>query len=379
MQFYRDTYQWRVVAFTLLLAFLAVFFTRDLAAQNNASSFENLAAAATAAREANRAPQAIELYKQALLVNPNWQEGWWSLGLLEYGSEDYAGATESLSHFLTQQPDAGEALALRGLCEFETGEYAQSLSDIRQGLARGAADDAQHEQILRYHEAMLLTRLGNFGPALKAYAAFAERGLSSPELFVAIGVAALRMPLLPKETKAEQHAVLSAVGEATFQFMAGNQQESQREFENVFQQFPKARNAHFHYGNLLMAYGPEAASREFQRELEVAPDNTDARLMYAWTLLLQNRAEEALPYAKQIVQEKPELAASQLLIGRALVGTGDAAGGIEHLQKGLKLEPENLELHIALAKAFSKSGRTEEARRERALCVQMTRNVATRP
>ncbi len=379
MQSYRDTHDWTAIGFFFLLLLLTGFSCKNLAAQNNANSFEDLAAAATAAREANRAPQAIELYKQALLVNPDWQEGWWSLGLLQYRAEDYAAATESLSHFLTQQPDDGEALALRGLCEFETGEYAQSLEDIRKGLTHGAEEDAQHKEILRYHEAMLLTRLGSFEAALKAYAPFAEQGLSSPELFVAIGIAALRMPLLPKQTAADQKELLSAVGEATFRFMAGDQKAAQSAFEDLFRRFPTARTVHYHYGNLLMAFGPEAAAPQFKKELDVAPDNADALAMLAWSLLLEDRPEEALPYAKRVAQEKPELAASQLVYGRALVGTGSMADGIEHLRKGLKLEPNNLEVHIALAKAFSKSGREEEARRERALCMQMTRNVAAHP
>jgi predicted Zn-dependent protease len=98
--------------------------------------------------------------------------------------------------------------------------------------------------------------------------------------------------------------------------------------------------------------------------------------MLAWSLLMQSRSEEALPYAKHAVQNQPEQAASQLVLGRALADAGDVAGGIEHLEHGLRLEPDNLEIHIALARAYSKSGRDDDALRERALCLQMTRNHA---
>jgi len=37
--------------------------------------------------------------------------------------------------FWRYTPDAGQALALRGLCEFETGDYTHSLADIGKGLA----------------------------------------------------------------------------------------------------------------------------------------------------------------------------------------------------------------------------------------------------
>jgi Flp pilus assembly protein TadD len=103
----------------------------------------------------------------------------------------------------------------------------------------------------------------------------------------------------------------------------------------------------------------------------------NALIMLAWSLLMERRADEALPYARRIAQEEPERAASQLILGRALLDTGNLASGIEHLERGLKLEPNNLEIHIALAKAYSKSGRDEDARRERRLCLQMTQNGAT--
>jgi len=216
--------------------------------------------------------------------------------------------------------------------------------------------------------------LGRFSEALKAYSAFAEHKLSSPELLVGIGLAGLRISLLPKDASADQRALLTAVGEATFKFMQGDQTAAQQAFNDLFQRFPATRNAHFHYGDLLLAFGPDAAAPQFKKELEVAPDNTSALIMLAWSLLLQHRPDEALPYAKRIAQEEPERAASQLILGRALLDTGNVAGGIERLERGLKLQPENLELHMALAKAYSKSGRDEDARRERKLCLQMSQN-----
>lgn len=364
-------------AFFLLL--FGCFPFGNFAAQESQVSFEEVAAQAAAAKDANEIPRAKELYTQAVQLNPKWEDGWWSLGLLQYGTENYGAAADALSHLLDLRPEAGEALALRGLCEFETGDYAKSLADIRKGRAHGAADDAEHEQILRYHEGMLLTRLGKFSEALRTYAAFAEHSLTSPELVNAIGLAALRIPLVPKESTGEQRPLLNAAGNATYRFMAGDQKGAQEAFNELFQRFPNARNAHYSYGNLLSAFGPEASAPQFKKELEVAPDNQEALISLAWSLLMQNRGEEALPYAKRALQEKPELGASHLLFGRALADTGNVSAGIEHLERGIKLEPDNLEIHIALAKAYSKSGRNEEARRERALCMQMTRNVATHP
>ena len=91
---------------------------------------------------------------------------------MQYGTGDYAAARDALSHYLELTPNAAPALAMRGLCEFEIGDYSASLKDIERALAQGAANQPRNEKILRYHEALLLTRAGRFEDALRSYAFF---------------------------------------------------------------------------------------------------------------------------------------------------------------------------------------------------------------
>jgi predicted Zn-dependent protease len=116
---------------------------------------------------------------------------------------------------------------------------------------------------------------------------------------------------------------------------------------------------------------------EFKKELEVNPSNAVAEVMLAWIPLMQNDGAEALPHARKAVAEDPSLSSAQLVLGRALTETGDTKAGIEHLEKTAQFQPDNLEVHLALAKAYSKSGRKEDARRERLLCLEMTKNDTT--
>ena len=343
------------------------------AAQDKPATFEDLASAASAAREANDIPRAIGLYGQALQLDSKWQDGWWFLGVLEYGADQYAAGRDALTHYLDLAPKAGPAFALRGLCEFETGEYAQSLADIQRALSLGAANAPRNEQILRYHEALLLTRNQRFEEALRAYGVFAREGVTSPELLLAMGLAGLRTPLFPKELAANQQDLYLAAGTAAFQFMAGDAKKGQAAFEDLFQRFPTAPNAHYLYGYLLFATDPDQALPEFKRELEIAPSNGAAEVMLAWDSLMRGNFTEALPYAQKAAVEEPEATVPQLVLGRSLLETGDVKGGMEHLEKALQLDPENLETHLALAKAYSKSGRKEDARRERLRCLEIAK------
>lgn len=343
-------------------------------AQANPAGFDDLVLRATAAREQSDLQQAIELYGQAVQLKPDWPDGWWFLGSLQYASDSYAAARDALSHFIELTPEGGPAFALRGLCEFETGEYTQSLKDIERGLSLGAANQPRNEKILRYHEALLLTRSGNFEAALQKFALFGGEKVPNPELLVGIGLAGLRTPLLPKELKADQQDLYTTAGNAAFQFMSGNQKAAQEAFQDLFQRFPTTANAHYLYGYLLFPTDPDQAISEFRRELEVSPTNAAAQLMVAWDSLMRNNYSEALAYSQKALAEDPTLAVGQLVLGRAMVETGNVKDGLELLEKELQVDPNNLETHLALAKAYSKLGRKEDARRERMRCLEIEKS-----
>ncbi len=351
---------------------LTILFSRSARCQTATPPENDLAAQASAARMQNDVPRAIELYSRAVEQDPKWTDGWWFLGSLQYGAAAYGPARDALSRYIEMTPNAGPAFALRGLCEFEIGDYRHSLIDIEHGISLGAANQPRNEQILRYHQAMLLTRLGNYEGALKAYAFFAKNGITNPELLVGIGLAGLRIPLLPRELASNQQELASATGDAAFRFLAGDENSASQAFQALFQRFPNATNTHFFYGYLLFATDPEAALPEFQQELKTSPSNSDANVMAAWALLMRNAPADALPYAENAVAGDPALSSAQLVLGRSLLETGDLKGGMEHLEKALQLEPDNIETHLALAKAYSKSGRKEDARRERVLCLQLS-------
>jgi len=346
-------------------------------AQTNPPAFDDLVAKAAAAREQGRTDEAIGLYQQAVQLNPKWADGWWFLGSLQYGADAYAAARDALTRYLELSPEAGPAFALRGLCEFETFEYDRSLKDLQRGLALGAANQARNEKILRYHEALLLAHSGNFEAALQRYAVLARGGVPNPELLVGVGLAGLRTPLLPQELGADRMLLFMSAGKAAVLFWSGDHTGAQKAFQNLFQNFPTAANAHYFYGYLLFPMDPDEAIVEFRKELEISPANASAETMVAWDALIRNDYPEALVYAQKAVAQDPTLPVGQLVLGRALVETGDVKSGIEHLEKELQLEPDNFETHLALAKAYSKSGRSEDARRERLYCLQIAQSSPT--
>jgi tetratricopeptide (TPR) repeat protein len=332
---------------------------------------------ASSARERNEIPAAIKLYENSVQLKPDWAEGWWYLGALQYGTGAYPEARDALTHYIELTPTAGPAFAVRGLCEFEIGEYPQSLRDIEQGLALGAANQSRNESTLRYHRALLLTLDGDFESALRDYAFVAKDGVTDPQMILGIGLAGLRTRMLPKDAPAGQRDLYFAAGDAAFRFIAGKDQEGQQKFQDLFQRFPAAANVHYFLGYLLFPKDKDRAVIEFRRELEGTPSNTAAQTMVAWDLLLRNDPGAALPYAEKAAAAAPASPSAQLVLGRSLVETGHVNDGMGHLDTALRLDPDNIEVHFALVRGYSELGRKEDARRERLRCVEMTQSEST--
>lgn len=361
-------------AIQIALAILAVAgpVAAQTAAPTQPSSFDQLGSQAESARRSGDVARASDLYAQALQIKPDWSDGWWYLGQLRYGADDFTQAEDDFTHYLNLVPDAGPATALRGLCEFQLGQYAPSLRDVERALSLGAADDARNTQILRYHEGLLLTKLGRFEEALTAYGYFARQHISNDDLLAAIGLAVLRIAQFPQDADPAKREMIALAGTAALPLLAGEQQGAAQAFDTFFQRYPSAANVHYTLGFLLYPTDPDAAIAEFQKELSVDPANAVDHTMLAWSLLMEDSPSEALPEARKAAAEAPTLPLAQLSLGRALLETGDVKSATGILEAALALDPNNLEIHVALARAYSESGREEDARRERLACLQMT-------
>lgn len=360
-----------VTALAIALTTIASVIATQAAAQDHPAQLDQLANEASAAREQGDLPRAVALYQQAVQLDPQWPDGWWYLGSLQYGANAYGPAVDALSHFIDLTPNAGPAHALRGLCEFELAQYPQSLDDLQRAIALGAANQPRNAEIILYHEALLLTKLGRFEEALGQYAVMVKQGASGEDVTKGIGLSGLRMPILPGDIDPSQVQLVSMTGQAAATFMSGNQTGAAQAFQELFTQFPTTPNLHYLYAYLLFPTDPDQAIAQFREELAVAPESAIAHAMLAWGLGMQGEYAAALPQAQKAAAEDPSLSMAQLVLGRDMVETGDVAGGLPHLEGVLKTEPQNLEAHIALAKAYSELGRRDDARRERLLCLSL--------
>lgn len=340
-----------------------------------AATFDELARQAAAAREADHVPEAIHLYHQALQLKPDWSEGWFYLGTLYYDSDRYADAQPAFAHFV-KLADVPAGWAFLGLCEFETGAYTPAREHLQKALDGGLAPEM--EQVVRFHQVLLLTRLGLFEQASHWYKALVVRGIHNPDLIAGLGLNSLDKPMLPKETPPDRQEFVAAVGRTAYIWMSGDNAKTEAAFHALLEAYPAAPGVHNFYATYLLrshpvyllGSQPVAAQRELRRELEVNPHCVEARAMLALLLHQAGQAADASSYAKQAAEDGPASPLAQYVYGLTLADPKEAAA---HLEIAEGIDPSNFEYRVALAHAYSRSGRNGDARRERKLSIQLAR------
>jgi tetratricopeptide (TPR) repeat protein len=329
------------------------------------AQFNRLVEAATEARRAEQWEGAIALYAKAVKLKPSYVEGYWYQGTAYYTLDKFTEGREAFRKVLRLAPKNGAAYAFLGLCEFGLKDYDRSLQHLLQSRMLGVGDTQDLAGVARYHAAILMTRMEQYEQALETLGEFAGEGNDNPRVIEAMGIATLRMAMLPTETPPERREMILMAGRASYMMATRNTASADKAFEALAARYPETPNVHYAYGVFLLQEQGTQAIEEFKRELELQPGHAASLLQIAYEYLKEGDAPAALPWAQQAVKAAPNGFASRKALGQALLETGDIDGSIKELQTGITLAPDSPGLHFTLARAYQRAGRLEEAARER--------------
>jgi tetratricopeptide (TPR) repeat protein len=342
----------------IILAFstvLAVAQTSSASQENpGTADFEAIAKSATAARDAGRADEAIRDYRRALEINPRWEEGWWYLGTLLYDGDRYSEAIPAFQKLVDLVPSLGPAWNFLGLCEFETKDYGNSLEHFKKGLALGDADDPDTARVAKYHLALLLIRSGEFDQASTLLTATVGPSEMPAQIKIALALAMLHVPLLPKEIDPSQDALIAAAGEAASAIAQNNSAKALAAFLSLLKDFPGTPYLHYAYGKALASAGrDEEALKQQREEAGVSPKSVLPWIEISQLELRLQHPQEALHAAEEAVQRSPDSSASRKALGQALQALGRKEKAAEELSRAQKLAPEKDQREERLAQLYS--------------------------
>jgi tetratricopeptide (TPR) repeat protein len=329
------------------------------------AAFDTLVAQATDARNAEHWEDAIALYAKAVKLKPSFVEGYWYQGTAYYSLDKFTECRDKFREVLRLAPKNGAAFAFLGLCEYGLKDYDRSLQHLLQSRIYGVGDTGDLGSVARFHAATLMSRLSQFEQSLETLGEFANEGNDNPRVIEAMGIATLRLPMLPEELPPDRREMVLMAGRASYQMATRNTAAAGKTFEALVVRYPETPNVHYANGVFLLLEQPDKAIDEFKKELELQPGHASSLMQIAFEYEKRGDAESALPWAKQAVAAAPKDFAAHKALGQALLDTGDVDGAIAELLAGIALAPESPGLHFTLAKAYQKAGRLEDANKER--------------
>jgi tetratricopeptide (TPR) repeat protein len=329
------------------------------------AEFNALVEQATAARQKQQWEDAIALYAKVVKLRPKYVEGYWYQGTSYYSLDKFTECRDSFRDVTRLAPQNGAAYAFLGLCEYGLKDYDKSLQHLLQSRMYGVGDTGDLGGVARFHAATLMSRISQFEQALETLGEFANEGNDNPRVIEAMGIATLRLPMLPEELPPDRREMVLMAGRASYQMATRNTAAAGKTFEALVIRYPETPNVHYANGVYLLLEQPDKAIEEFKKELELQPGHAQSMMQIAFEYLKRGEAQNALPWAKQAVDVAPRDFASHKALGQALLDTDDVKGAIAELQTGITLAPESPGLHFSLARAYQKAGRLEDANKER--------------
>jgi tetratricopeptide (TPR) repeat protein len=315
-------------------------------------SFQAAAEAAANAREAGKTDEAIREYARAVALRPDWAEGWWYLGTIGYDRDRYAEAIPALRKLVAIAPNLSSAWAFLGLSEFETHDYESSLADLEQAHSIGIADDAELARVSGYHLALLLNRHGDFERASSLLLSLSGQSELPPQIKSALGMALLRIPLLPDQVDPSQEAFLQSSGEAAAT-AARNPAHAVDVLGQLMKEHPQAPYLHYAYGLALATEGQtEEALAAQQREAEISPESLLPRIQITTLQLVLHQFPAALRSAQQSVALAPDSSAAHELLAKALEANGKHQQAADETRKAAALYPEKMRVDEQTARLY---------------------------
>jgi tetratricopeptide (TPR) repeat protein len=336
----------------------------------------------------NDIPAAQALLEEGLKANPDWKAGLWLSALLHYRSAQYVPARLKLERLTRLDARAGAPWTLLGLCEFEMQDFGLASAHLEVGRALGMPPQLELEPVARFQEAVLLIMNRRYELALFLLGQLAGSHEAADEsLSVAIGLAALNLPISPRDAAAllepDQLDQVLRVGRAGH--LEARRQPAQADAANeaLFHDYTTAAGLHGFYGFQLRERGDfEKAALEYEQEVRLSPANFRAWLGLAACRLQLADFEAALSAARRAVALEPRSFVGQLHVGRALLGLERPSEALAPLLEARRLNPASSPVRFALTTAYRQTGEealaaTEQKEFERLKKVEDARRLTS--
>jgi len=296
----------------------------------------------------------------------------WQAAMQDYSRGRYPQAIAALKVWLEQNPSDGTSWAVLGLAEYALKDYDNARIHLQRGINLGVKGSAQSVALARDRLALLLIRNHQFDAASSLLKPMANQPTLADPIQLVLGLALLRMPLLPSELTPAQRSLAQSAGAVLQMLFTSRYEQAFAQLKKLIAAHPATPWLHYAYGNALDSLSQyDKARAQMRAEIKLSPHSPLPWIAIAAICVRQHLPAEAVAAAQTAVRLAPGSAEAHYQLGRAWIESNKAQQAITELQKANTLRPNNLEIHFALARAYASAGLSKQAAAERAAFMQL--------
>lgn len=300
---------------------------------------------------------AITEFRRVTELDPDFVDGFISLGQAYMEKHDFGAAIAPLKHAVEAKPDSAPAHQLLGYALLIEGYAAQAIPHLERVKEKSALGIAQ-------------IQTGQLSEAVVNLQAALADHPNDPDILYYLGRASgllskqsidTLLAAYPDSPRAHQ-----AMGENYF--VLRQMPDAEMEYREALRLRPDVPEVHLELGEVYAgAFQWVKAEEEFRAQCKLQPGNAEAAYRLGAALLEQGKAHEAraeLIRADKLMPDMPETLYS---MGKAASLEGDTSAAEKDWSKLLTIEKESplaAQAHFGLASLYRKQGKTAAAQHE---------------
>ncbi|MCX8174522.1 MAG: tetratricopeptide repeat protein [Thermoplasmata archaeon] len=322
--------------------------------------------AARSALALRRYDEALKHIEVLVKNNPENPEYLVVMGEVLAGLHRFIFALETYNRALRIQPDNLNAWYGRALALAKIGDVGEALNSIEKAIGYGKTGEALK---LR---AKLLSELGRYEDALRAYEELLASEPGNPELLVEKGITLARMK---RDTEAEQVllqvvAALPENGAARYHLGKiyagrGMREEALHHLEKAIEAEPENSAARTLLAEIYLSTGTHGdilkAAEAYEAVLRYEPNNRQILYRIAEIHMKLENFEKAVDFINAFLADEPNSTGALYLKGKIFMAQRKWREATRTFEKLLKIE-EMPEAHLDYARCLMELGKFEEAR-----------------
>ena len=314
---------------------------------------------------------AVKSLEKLAELAPNVSEVQANLGVAYYSQNRVSEAAKAFDRALQLNPKMTRAETMLGLCYAELGRNQQAIpilasafrrpADSQMGRLIGLDLQRAHAAAEQYDKAIAVA-----DELLKRYPNDAEILFQSSRLH-----ADRAYELMNHLMRVSSDSVWVHYAKADVQASLQHHDLAITEYRKVLEMEPRMPGIHFRIGRAILqsskeATAADAALHEFELELAIAPENSDAEYEIGEIFRQKGQLDVAMGHFSKAVNYQPNFAQARIGLASTLMSKGQMREALAQLLEAVRIEPQNEVAHFRLASVYKSLGDTVNHQKEMA-------------